>query len=48
MEMSMDWLKDYPSQARRSSRIRQFSEDMMDARKEFCKYTLPGHFNIRR
>ncbi|KAF9769409.1 hypothetical protein IL306_013168 [Fusarium sp. DS 682] len=35
MEMSMDWLKDYPSHARHSSKIRQFSQDMMDARKEF-------------
>jgi hypothetical protein len=41
MEMSMDWLKDYPSHARHSSKIRQFSQAMMDARKEFCKTTSP-------
>lgn len=37
----MDWLKDYPSHARHSSKIRQFSQDMMDTRKEFCKATTP-------
>ncbi|KAF5017955.1 hypothetical protein F66182_10084 [Fusarium sp. NRRL 66182] len=37
MDMSMDWLKEpnYPSRACRSSKIRQFAEDMMDAKKEF-------------
>ncbi|KAM0383181.1 hypothetical protein ACHAPY_002294 [Fusarium culmorum] len=35
MEMSMDWLKDYPSHARHSAKLRQVSQDMMDAKKEF-------------
>ncbi|RGP66523.1 hypothetical protein FLONG3_8833 [Fusarium longipes] len=35
MEMSMDWLKDYPSHARHSIKIRQTSQDMMDAKREF-------------
>ncbi|RGP64044.1 hypothetical protein FSPOR_8210 [Fusarium sporotrichioides] len=35
MEMSMDWLKDYPSHARHSAKLRQVSQDMMDAKREF-------------
>ncbi|KAJ3509007.1 hypothetical protein NM208_g15731 [Fusarium decemcellulare] len=37
LEMSLDWLKEpaYPTRACRSSKIRQFARDMMDARKDF-------------
>ncbi|KAF4981127.1 hypothetical protein FZEAL_2997 [Fusarium zealandicum] len=37
LEMSLDWLKEptYPARACRSSRIRQFSKEMLDARRDF-------------
>ncbi|KAF5593720.1 hypothetical protein FPCIR_5151 [Fusarium pseudocircinatum] len=46
MEMSMDWLKDYPSQARHSSKIRQFSQDMMDTRKEFYERIQRSSYKV--
>ncbi|KAF5550237.1 hypothetical protein FPHYL_9421 [Fusarium phyllophilum] len=46
MEMSMDWLKDYPSQARHSSKIRQFSQNMMDTRKEFYERIQRSSYKV--
>jgi hypothetical protein len=39
LEMSMDWLKESanPTGSSRIAKIHQFSKDMMNARKGFCK-----------